>query len=83
MTPVRILHEGELAEAQQLTFSTEGSVVSQVVLAEDGAKLEFQVGLVSLFKLLEKRQADGKPIYVFMTKLEAKITPPVVSEGTS
>jgi hypothetical protein len=80
VTPLKILHEGVVVDADELTF-TGDPVVPQKLKAEDGAILEFQGSLANLFKLHDKKQADGKPIYVFITKLEVRVTPPNTSEG--
>ncbi len=80
MTPLKILHDGALVDADELTFTSD-PVAPQTLQAEDGARLEFQCHLANLFKLRDKKQADGKPVYVFITKLEMKVTPPNLSEG--
>lgn len=73
--PVRIMHEGDLADADEVSFTGE-AVASCSVIIEDGAKLEFTNHLMKVFRLRDKKQADGSAIYAFMGKVETRVTPP-------
>jgi len=76
--PVRILHDGSMVDADELTFVARSPAVANIAEAEveDGAKVECRFQLTNLFRLRDAKQADGATVYIVMAKVETKVTPP-------
>lgn len=60
---VRIVHEGEAVDAEQMDFKTTAHCV-EMLDVEDGTKIEVDHRIKSVFRLRDKKAEDGTPIYV-------------------
>jgi hypothetical protein len=65
MNTVKLVHEGEQVDAEEVEFSTEGA--SEVVCRlDDGTVIRIAHDVKSIYRLREKKRKDGSPIYIVM-----------------
>jgi hypothetical protein len=71
---VKVVYEGETADAEELKFKLQNDPVSLCELS-DGASIDIRLGLKSVYRLCDKKKADGSPIYLLTGNFEAKVKP--------
>jgi hypothetical protein len=76
---VKVVHEGETVEADQLDFKAE-SATSGVYAIEDGSRIAIQHEVKAVYRL-EKKKADGTPIYLITGGAAVQVTQPKDSPG--
>lgn len=81
MTPVKVPYENEVVDADQIEFNSVGGAPELLEL-KDGTRIEFGHQVKTVFKLRDKKKADGSPIYICSGQVNIKLTPPNSTEVT-
>ena len=71
---VKVVYEGETADAEELKFKMQNDPVLSCELS-DGASVDIRLGLKSVYRLCDKKKADGSSIYLLTGNFEAKVKP--------
>jgi len=68
---VKIVHEGETVDAEEVEFQRLSEVVGVYKLA-DGVTVQMKHSVKRIYRLCDKKKADGSPIYIVTG--EARLT---------
>ena len=66
---VKIPYEGEFANAEQVDVESPGPF-SHILDLADGGKLKMDMRISQFFRLVDKKDETGEPIYVFNIQIK-------------
>jgi hypothetical protein len=82
VTPVRLMYEGELVDADDVRFTSAGGGPPELLQLEDGTRIEFGHQVQTVFRLRDKKKEDGAPVFICAGQVKITVTPPV-NEGSA
>jgi len=77
---VRIVHEGETVDADELTFTIDKEIMGVYNLS-DGARIDLDHKVKAVYKLRDKKKEDGSPVYIVTGNVSLTTTQPATKSG--
>jgi hypothetical protein len=72
---VKIIHEGEPVDAEEIDFKAISEAAGNYQLS-DGASIELIHTIKRIYRLCDKKKADGSPLYIVAGEAKLIVTQP-------